>query len=236
MSATVADLPPKTLEGAKRQFVELYGSALVTNTYLRIALALVSLVALGLVAVTLYTVSRYSQVKPLVIRIDDVGRAEAVQYDATAYQPQPPELRYFLTQFIVKHFSRLRATVQREYPDSLLFLEPVLADATIAQNEQSRVIETFVTNPSADEVDVVVQNVSLSELSRPPLKASVSFQKLLYAPGTRQERGRQTFIAQIDFTMRDRVPNEFVRVNPLGLQISYFRVDQAFEEGRRDAR
>jgi type IV secretion system protein VirB5 len=236
MNATVADLNPKTLDGAKRQFVELYGSALVTNTYLRIALALVSLVALGLVAVTLYTVSRYSQVKPLVIRIDDVGRAEAVQYDATAYQPQPPELRYFLTQFIVKHFSRLRATVQREYPDSLLFLEPVLADATIAQNEQSRVIETFVTNPSADEVDVVVQNVSLSELSRPPLKASVSFQKLLYAPGTRQERGRQTFIAQIDFTMRDRVPNEFVRVNPLGLQISYFRVDQAFEEGRRDAR
>ncbi len=28
-------------------------------------------------------------------------------------------------------------------------------------------------------------------------------------------------------------PNEFVRVNPLGLQIGYFRVDQAFEEGRR---
>ena len=62
--------------------------------------------------------------KPLVIRIDDVGRAEAVQYDASRYQPQPPELRYFLTQFVVKHFSRLRATVQREYPDSLLFLEP----------------------------------------------------------------------------------------------------------------
>jgi type IV secretory pathway TrbF-like protein len=236
MGATTADLKPKTLEGAKRQFVELYGSALVTNTYLRIALALVSLVALGLVGLNVYTVSRHSDIKPLVIRIDDVGRAEAVQYDATSYQPQPPELRYFLTQFIVKHFSRLRATVQREYPDSLLFLEPVLADATIAQNEQSRVIETFVTNPSADEVDVVVQNVSLSELARPPFKASVSFQKLLYAPGTRQERGRQTFIAQIDFTMRDHVPNEFVRVNPLGLQISYFRVDQAFEERRTDAR
>jgi type IV secretory pathway TrbF-like protein len=236
MSATTADLNPKTLEGAKRQFVELYGSALVTNTYLRIALALVSLVAVGLVGLNVYTVTRYSQVKPLVIRIDDVGRAEAVQYDATSYQPQPPELRYFLTQFIVKHFSRLRATVQREYPESLLFLEPILADATIAQNEQSRVIETFLTNPSADEVDVVVQNVSLSELATPPFRASVSFQKLLYAPGTRQERGRQTFIAQVDFTMRDRVPNEFVRVNPLGLQISYFRVDQAFEERRTDGR
>ena len=52
----------------------------------------------------------------------------------------------------------------------------------------------------------------------------------------RQERARQTFIAQIDFTLRDRVPNEFVRVNPLGLQISYFRVDQAFEEGQANGR
>jgi type IV secretion system protein VirB5 len=200
------------------------------NTYLKIALVLVSLVALGLLALNFHTAAKYSQVKPLVIRIDDVGRAEAVQYDATAYQPQPPELRYFLTQFIVKHFSRLRATVQREYPDSLLFLEPTLADATIAQNEQSRALETFLTNPSADEIDVVVQNVSLTELAKPPYKASVSFQKVLYTPGTRHERTRQTLIAQVDFVLREHVPNEFVRVNPLGLQITYFRVDQAFEE------
>src|SRR6478672_12771264 len=172
MNPTVADINPKTLDGAKRQFVELYGSALVMNTYLKIAVVLLALVALGLVALNFRTVATYSNVKPLVIRIDDVGRAEAVQYDATSYQPQPPELRYFLTQFIVKHFSRLRATVQREYPESLLFLEPGLADATIAQNEQSRAIETFMTNPSADEVDIVIQNVSLSQLTTVPFKAA----------------------------------------------------------------
>ena len=233
MSAPVADMHPKTLENAKRQFVELYGSALVMNTYLKIALVLVSLVALGLLALNFNTAAKYGQVKPLVIRIDDVGRAEAVQYDATAYQPQPPELRYFLTQFIVKHFSRLRATVQREYPDSLLFLEPTLADATIAQNEQSRVLETFLTNPSADEVDIVVQNVSLSELTTTPFKAAINFQKVFYTPGTRHERARETHIAQVDFILREHVPNAFVRVNPLGLQIAYFRVDQAFEESRR---
>src|SRR5256885_9381127 len=156
MNATVADLSPKTLENAKRQFVELYGSALVMNTYLKISLVLVSLVALGLLGLNFHTAARYSQVKPLVIRIDDVGRAEAVQYDATRYQPQPPELRYFLTQFVVKHFSRIRATVQREYPDSLFFLEPALADATIARNDQTHALEAFLTNQSADEVEVVV--------------------------------------------------------------------------------
>jgi hypothetical protein len=156
-----------------------------------------------------------------------------VQYDATAYQPQAKELRYFLTQFVVKHFGRIRSTVQREYPDSLFFLEPALAEATIAQNEQSRSIEQFLTNAGADEIDIVVQNVTLSELTKPPFKAAVSFQKVLYAPGLRTQRARETYVAQIDFSMHDRVPNEFVRVNPLGLQISYFRVDQAFEEKPR---
>jgi type IV secretion system protein VirB5 len=228
--ATVADLNPKTLENAKRQFVEVYGSALVMNTYLKIALVLVSLVAVGLLGLNFHTASKYSQVKPLVVRIDDVGRAEAVQYDATAYKPQAPELRYFLTQFVVKHFSRIRATVQREYPDSLFFLDPALTDVAIGRNEQSGTIETFLTNPSADEIDVAVQNVSLTELGKPPYKAAVTFQKVLYTPGTRRERARQSYVAQIDFILRDYVPNEFIRVNPLGLQVVYFRVDQAFEE------
>jgi hypothetical protein len=122
-----------------------------------------------------------------------VGRAEAVQYDASSYKPQPPELRYFLTEFVVKDFSRIRSTLQREYPDSLFFLEPALADATIAQNEQSRLLETFVTNPSADEIEVLVQNVSLSELTTPPFKAAVTFQKVYYTPvraGPRRDDAR----------------------------------------------
>jgi hypothetical protein len=134
---------------------------------------------------------------------------------------------------VVKHFSRIRSTLQREYPDSLLFLQPVLAEATIAQNEQSRALETFLTNASADESDVVVQNVSLTEVTKPPYKATVTFQKVLYTPGIRTERRRETYVAQIDFTLQDRVPNEFVRVNPLGVQISYFRFDQAFQEPGR---
>jgi type IV secretion system protein VirB5 len=233
MSATVADLNPKTVESAKRQFVELYGSALVMNTYLKIALLLVSTLALGLLALNFRTQAKYANVKPLVVRIDAVGRAEAVQYDASTYRVEAPELRYFLTQFVVKHFSRLRATVQREYADSLFFLDPALADATIAHNEQSRTLETFLTDASADEVDIAIQNVSLSELTTPPYKASISFQKVLYTPGTRTERARQSYVAQVDFVLREQVPNEFVRVNPLGLQVSYFRVDQAFEEPRR---
>ena len=84
-----------------------------------------------------------------------------------------------------------------------------------------------------EEVDISVQNVSLTEIRNPPYKAAVTFQKLLYTSGTRSERGHQTYVAQIDFVIRGHVPNEFIRVNPLGLQVTYFRVDQAFEETKQ---
>jgi len=230
MATVVADLNAKTPENAKRQFVELYGAPLLLNRYLKIALVLTVLLAASLVVLNFRTQARYAYLKPLVIRINEVGRAEAVDYDATTYRPQVPELRYFLTRFVVTHFSRLRATVQRDYPDSLFFLAPALADATIATNDHTREIELFLTNPSADDVDVTVKNVTLTELTVPPYRAAIDFEKSYYSQGTRQERKHETYVAQVQFTLRDAVPNAFIRVNPLGMQITNFRVDQAFDQ------
>ena len=230
MATVVADLNAKTPENAKRQFVELYGAPLLLNRYLKIALALTVLLAAGLLVLNFRTQARYANLKPLVIRINEVGRAEAVDYDAATYRPQAPELRYFLTRFVVTHFSRVRATVQRDYPDSLFFLAPTLADATIATNDHTREIELFLTNPSAADIDVSVKNVTLTDLTAPPYRAAIDFEKTYYGQGTRQQRKRETYVAQVEFTLRDAVPNAFVRVNPLGLQITNFRVDQAFDQ------
>src|SRR3979409_1733793 len=95
-------LPP--IENAQRQYVELFGSALVMNTYLKIALLCMSLVAVGLLILHVQTQAKYEHVKPLVIRIDEVGRAQAVHYDTLTYRPhgQAPELKYFLMQFVTK--------------------------------------------------------------------------------------------------------------------------------------
>jgi type IV secretion system protein VirB5 len=221
-------LPP--LEDAKRQYVELFGSALVMNTYLKIALLSVSLVAVGLVALNLRTIKKFEQIKPLVIRIDDIGRAQAVQYDTLTYQPQgqAPELKYFLTQFVTKHFARMRATVKERYAESLYFLDAPMADATIAQSQRTQTIENFLSG-TADEIEIQVKNVTLDELKAAPYKATVSFEKVYYTFGSRQERKRETFVAQVNFVMRDQIPNAMVLVNPLGLTITYFRVDQAFQ-------
>jgi type IV secretory pathway TrbF-like protein len=218
-----------SIDSARRQYVELFGSALVMNTYLKIALVCVCLIASGLLLLNFRTLRKYEQVKPLVIRIDEVGRAQAVQYDALTYRPegQAPELKYFLIQFVTKHFGRMRSTVKRNHAESLYFLNAELAEATIAENQRHQTIETFLTDTS-DEIEINVRNVALEELRTPPYRASVDFEKVYYAVGNRQERARELCVAQILFVLRDQVPNGLIPVNPLGLTVTYVRVDQAF--------
>ena len=221
-------LPP--IEDAKRQYVELFGSALVMNTYLKIALLGVSVIALGLLVLNFRTQSKYANVKPLVIRIDEVGRAQAVQYDTLTYTPQgqAPELKYFLVQFVTKHFARLRATVKQQYAESLYFLDAPLADATIAQDQRDHAIDGFLTG-TADEIEIQVRNVTLDDLKAAPYKAVVEFDKVSTGYGNRLELSRKTHVAQITFVLRGQIPNAVIPVNPLGLTITYFRVDQAFK-------
>jgi type IV secretion system protein VirB5 len=218
------------LQDAQRQYVELFGSALVLNTYLKIALLCVSLVAMGLLVLNFRTQAKYDHVKPLVIRIDDVGRAQAVQYDTLTYRPQgqAPELKYFLVQFVTRHFARRRASVKQDYAESLYFLDAALADVTIAQDQRTQAIEKFLTN-GGDETDIEVKNATLDDLKTPPYKGVVDFDKVYSSQGTHQERARDTFVAQITFVLRDQVPAAVVPVNPLGLTITYVRVDQAFK-------
>ena len=218
-----------TLNEAKRQYVELYGSALVLNTYLKIALLCISVVAVGLVFLNVRTQRRVEAYKPLVIRIDDVGRAQAVSYDALAYKPvgQAPELKYFLIQFVTKHFGRIRATVKQQYAESLYFLDRSLAEATMASDQQDQTLERFLAG-TGNEVDIQVRNVTLESLAAPPYVASVDFDRVSYGPGSRQERLRETAVARITFVLRDQIPNAVIPVNPLGLSITHVRVDQAF--------
>src|SRR5262249_51397017 len=99
-------LPPAGYEfsdGAGRKYVEQFGSVMVMNTYLKLALAAMSLVALALVYLNVRTNQTLQGFRPLVVRIDEVGRATAISYSAAEYRPQAPEIRYFLIQFVTDH-------------------------------------------------------------------------------------------------------------------------------------
>ncbi len=222
-------LPPTGYEfgPARRRYVEQYGSALVLNTYLAIGLSCLAVVVLALVALNVHTQRTFRNFKPLVIRIDEVGHAAAVSYDSLSYTPQAPELKYFLVQFVTRHYSRMRATVRQQYAESLYFLDGRLADATIEANKKAGTIERFLTS-GGEEVEVRVKNVTLEDLRQPPYRATVDFEKVYLAPATRAELRRESFVAHLVFVLATQVDNARIPINPLGMTITYFREDQAF--------
>ena len=220
--------PAKDFSQAKRLYMEQFGSALVTNTYLKIALLCLSLVVVGLILLNFKTYRTFADFKPLVIRIDDVGRAEAVKYDALEYKPQAPEIKYFLIQFVTRHYGRVRATVRENYSTSLYFLDGRLADATIAANRKTKTIEEFLAG-NGEEIEINVRNVSIEDLRSSPYKASVDFEKIYYTAQEHIRTKTELWVAHFVFVVKNRVPNYMVPINPLGLTITYFREDQAFQ-------
>lgn len=221
-------LTPREPLAAARPYVEVYGASLALNATLKTVLLCLSLVALGLIVMNIRTLRRLEAFKPLVIRIDEVGRAQAVAYDVLTYRPvgQAPELKYFLVQFVTKHFARIRATTRQQYAESLYFLDSALADATMARDQQDHALEQFLAG-AGDEVGIEVKNVTLDGLTGPTYTAGVDFERVVLGAGS-SERRRETAVARITFVLRDQVPNAVIPINPFGLAITSIRVDQAF--------
>jgi len=220
--APVEQVPP-----TRRHYLERYGSTLVTNAYLRIAVFCLGTVCVGLLVVHWQLVQSVRTLKPLVIRINDVGKAEPVTYDALTYRPQAAEIRYFLSLFVREHFTKQRATIRHDFPASLLFLESSLAAPILHEYQRRNTIEQFLASPDP-EVDVVVNNVVIEDLRTAPYRASVDFSLVYSQPGSHAETNRERHIGSFVFAFRE-VSNDVIPHNPLGLSISYFRTDQAFQ-------
>src|SRR5207302_4362040 len=152
---------------AKRLYAEQFGDAIVTSMYLKIALLAVSLIAAGLIYSNVKTARMVANFKPLVIRINDVGRAEAINYSNLAYKPQDAEIKYFLSEFCRLYYSRNRYTIRDNFSKALLFMDGQLSSGVQEAWKKDKLIENYLNNPQADvEVDVV--KVSIEDLRSAP--------------------------------------------------------------------
>jgi type IV secretory pathway TrbF-like protein len=200
----------------------------VHNRFLRLALAGAAVVIVALGLAMHKVVQTYANVKPLVIRVNELGQASATQYAGLEYQPREAEVRYFLTNFVVDHYSRVRATRREAFQRQLYFMDAGHSRAAMEQEAKEHSIPKFLSG-SDDEVEIHVSNVAIQNLETQPFKASVQFEKVFLAAADRRELRRERYIAQFAFITLETVPNSFITINPLGLVVTYFREDQAFE-------
>jgi len=220
----------ESFNDAKQLYLEQYASAIVTGGYLKIAVTVLSLVVLGLVLANLKIIQALKSFKPLVVRIDEIGRAQAVAYESLAYKPEYKETKYFLTRFCQLYYRRNRSTINDDFSQAMYFLDGKLASDTIQEFRQKNVIKSFLSDGLAPETDVEVQQVVIEPMEKAPYKATVDFFEIEYSPADHSVTKRTLYTASLLFSFRDRVPNEEILTNPLGLTVSYFREDQAFSK------
>jgi type IV secretion system protein VirB5 len=215
---------------AAEKYLEQYGDPIVTNTYLKLTILILALVSFAVLALFYRAQAQLNARRPVIIRINDIGRAEAVDYQSLAYRPQEAESRYFLSQWAEAYYGRNHYTLDRDFPNSLYFLSQDLQSSVLARFKKAKTIEAFLADSSQPNIDVEVKNVAIEDLRQAPYKARIEFYKVFTGALDHSEQGRELWTTNVVYSFRDQVPNEMLPRNPLGLTITYFREDQAFQD------
>jgi type IV secretory pathway TrbF-like protein len=226
---SISTKPSSDITRAAERYLEQYGDPLVMNTWLKVTILVLAIVCIALAVLLFRGQMALASVHPLIVRINDVGRAEAIDYRNFQYRPQEAENKYYLTRWAELHFSRNRFTIERDQTNSLYFLNGDVQRAVIDQERKDNIIASYAKDSSLPFVDVEVKNVILDDLRQSPYSARIEFEKIFANPSDHTELRREQWTASVTYVFRETVKNNELAVNPLGLTIVRFRADQAFE-------
>jgi type IV secretion system protein VirB5 len=225
--ATSTTTSPDITRAAER-YLEQYGDPLVMNTYLKVTILVLAVVSLALAALLYKSQTVLANMHPMIVRINDVGRAEAIDYRNFQYRPQEAENKYYLTRWAELYFSRNRFTIERDQTNSLYFLNDDVQRAVINMEQKDNIIQSYARDSTLPFVDVEVKNVVLDDLRQSPYSARIEFQKVYTNSSDHTELKREQWTASVTYVFRENVKNNELAVDPLGLTIVRFRADQAF--------
>ena len=144
---------PQTEQDSGTTYADIWGEAVHTNRHLRV----LSMGLAGLVLLLVVIIIRLSAVelpKPIVGRVDEVGRAEALAYETVEAQADPldPTTKYFLNRFIDDYYSRRSATVEQAWPRALHFLTSTLANEAFRVEGEN--VAMLAVGAARDELQV----------------------------------------------------------------------------------
>jgi type IV secretory pathway TrbF-like protein len=226
MPATIKH-DPETTRAAER-YLEQYGDPIVMNTYLKVVVLCLVIVSLALAWLVFKSQKALASIHPMIVRINDVGRADVVDYRAFQYRPQEAENKYYLSRWAELYFSRNRFTIERDQTNALYFLNADVQRAVIEGERKSNIILQYRQDSTLPYVDVEVKSIVLDDLRQSPYSARIEFEKVYTNPADQSELKRERWTASVTYVFRDLVKNNELAVNPLGLTIVRFRADQAF--------
>ena len=214
---------------AGREYAEIWGEAVQANRRLRTILILLA-ASCVLGVLVLLRIAGAEPPRPIVVRVDEVGRAEALAYEAATAQADPldPTTKYFLNRFVHDFHSRRRATVEEQWTRSLRFLSTELANAAFQRDGAEVAAMAAGTADTELQVEQVVLRIHPSP--EPPHGATTDFDLVHLRDG--QEIRRERWSTALRFEFLERIPSELVVHNPMGILVIYLQADQALVTGQ----
>ena len=179
---TTASKSSPEITRAAEKYLEQYGDPLVMNTYLKVTILVLAAVCVALAGLAYKSQTALASMHPMIVRINDVGRAEAIDYRNFQYRPQEAENKYYLSRWAELYFNRNRFTIERDQMNSLYFLNGDVQRAVIEQERKNNVLQAYINDSTLPYVDVEIKNVILDDLRQSPYSARIEFEKVFMNP------------------------------------------------------
>jgi type IV secretion system protein VirB5 len=169
------------------------------------------------------------------VRIDDAGRAQAIQYSDLNYSPREGEIRTYLTDWTSYRHTINRETMAKKYPMNYFFLSAPLAAQLIGQDNANHLI-TQVTSGQMEQSETQVNNVTITSMTQEQIGAATVSRgtalenfDLIYSPRTSNKPRIEHWIASVTYYLNPgqvsdqaKTNPQYETINPLGLTITEF--------------
>ncbi len=169
------------------------------------------------------------------IRIDEMGRAQAIQYSDLNYSPREGEVRTYLTDWANYRYTLSRDTVAKKYPLNYYFLSQQLASQMMTQDNVDHLVSQ-VTGGQMEQSDVEVRNVTITSMSDEQVQgvrmskgtALIDIDKIYSARNSREPRTEHWMLSVTYYLNPKQVSDQarifpqFETINPLGVTITEF--------------
>src|SRR5271156_765622 len=212
---------------------EVYASHYAERKAYRFALGCGAVVLLASIGMNFSLVHR--PIANRYIRIDEMGRAQAIAYSDLNYSPREGEVRTYLTDWANYRYTLSRDTVAKKYPLNYYFLSQNLASQLMTADNQNHLVSQVIGG-QVEQSDVEVKNVTITSMSEETVQnatiargtALVTIDKL-YSPRDSREPRTEHWLLSVTYYLNPkqvsdqaRIFPQFETINPLGLTITEF--------------
>jgi type IV secretion system protein VirB5 len=212
---------------------EVYASHYAERKAYRLILACGTVLLCGSIWLNLSLARR-----PLVnryIRIDEMGRAQAIQYSDLNYSPREGEIRTYLTDWANYRYTISRESIAKKYPLNYYFLSGNLASQLMTDDNQNHLVSQVIGG-QIEQSDVEVKNVTITSMSQETVQGAVMARGTalvaldkLYAPAHSREPRTEHWLLSVTYYLNPKQVSDQAKIypqyefiNPLGLTITEF--------------